>query len=44
MPKNFPCEQVTLNQCCGKWDSSLKIGKRETKISKAALLELFEMQ
>ena len=31
MAKLFPCDQVTLNHCCGKWDLSKKKGKSETK-------------
>ena len=38
-----PCEKVTLKHYGGMWDLSKKTEKSETKISKAALSELFQM-
>ena len=39
----FPCEKITVKQHGGMWYPSKKKGKSETKISKAALSEIFKI-
>ena len=44
IPVYVPCEKITLKWYGGIWDLRQKKEKSETKISKAALSELFKMR
>ena len=43
IPIYVPCEKITVKHHGGMWDPSKKKGKSETKISEAALSEIFKM-